>query len=196
MNFVFQTFAGAFRPRCLRSCCNTVAASIGRSNSSVYSGFLICCIVMMACCRVTGAADDAYFETHVRPLLVERCYKCHSGTKTSGGLALDSRSGWQTGGESGTAIVPGKPDESLLISAIKYEGPKMPPADAGGRLTDSEVAVLEQWVQSGAHDPRESSVRLGGMSLDEAKTWWAFQPLPEVSANTRFFSYFSGSCQA
>jgi len=140
---------------------------------------------MMACCRVTGAADDAYFETHVRPLLVERCYKCHSGTKTSGGLALDSRSGWQTGGESGTAIVPGKPDESLLISAIKYEGPKMPPADAGGRLTDSEVAVLEQWVQSGAHDPRESSVRLGGMSLDEAKTWWAFQPLPEVSANTK-----------
>ena len=72
----------------------------------------------------SAAADDgdAFFEGKVRPLLVARCYQCHSGPKTKGGLALDTRSGWQRGGDSGAAIVPGRPDESLLIQAVQLPG--------------------------------------------------------------------------
>src|SRR6056297_2813465 len=64
-----------------------------------------------------------FFEAKVRPILVEHCNECHSAEEgtTEAGLSLDSRAGWQTGGDSGTAIVPGKPDQSLLIEAIGYE---------------------------------------------------------------------------
>ena len=131
----------------------------------------------------TGRANEDYFEQHVRPLLVERCYTCHSGEKTSGGLALDSRQGWQQGGDSGPAIVPGKPDESLLIEAINYRLLEMPPPDKGGRLTNDQIAVLTRWVEMGAPDPRDAAVKLGGMSAETARTWWAFQPLTAVDPN-------------
>jgi hypothetical protein len=127
-------------------------------------------------------ADDTFFEKQIRPLLVERCYECHSGTKNNGGLALDSRSAWQKGGESGQVILPGKPAESLLIQAINYQTLEMPPKDAGGKLSDTEIAALTKWVQDGAQDPRDEIAKIGGMSQEEAKTWWAFQPLPEVKS--------------
>jgi len=122
--------------------------------------------------------DDAFFEKQVRPLLVKRCYKCHSGAKTNGGLALDSRVGWQKGGDSGAVIVPGKPESSPLIQAINYQSLEMPPEDGGGKLSDAEIAVLTKWVKLGAPDPREEAVRPDGMSEAAAKSWWAFQPLP------------------
>ncbi len=125
-----------------------------------------------------AAADEAFFESKVRPLLIARCYECHSGTKTMGGLALDTRDGWQKGGDSGPAIVPGKPDESLLIDAINYGSLEMPPADKGEKLSADEIAVLAQWVATGAHDPRVQEAKLGGMTLNEAESWWSFQPLP------------------
>ncbi|MEZ6119143.1 MAG: PSD1 and planctomycete cytochrome C domain-containing protein [Pirellulaceae bacterium] len=125
--------------------------------------------------------DIAFFEKHVRPLLVKRCFECHGGTKASGGLSLASANGWQTGGESGPAIVPGKPDESLLINAINYVDMEMPPADDGGKLPEHEIAILRKWVSLGAPDPRTGSDVLGGMTTDEAHSWWAFQPLPEAS---------------
>lgn len=121
--------------------------------------------------------DDAFFEKQVRPLLVKRCYKCHSGAKTNGGLALDSRVGWQKGGDSGAVIVPGKPESSPLIQAINYQSLEMPPEDGGGKLSDAEIAVLTKWVKLGAPDPREEAVRPDGMSEAAAKSWWAFQPL-------------------
>ncbi len=129
-------------------------------------------------CNVSNADDDSFFEAQIRPLLIERCYKCHSGKKTNGGLALDTRRAWQKGGESGPAIVPGKPDESLLIQAINYQSLEMPPPEAGGKLSDAEIAALTKWVRLGASDPREEVEQLGGMSLQEAKSWWAFQALP------------------
>lgn len=135
-------------------------------------------LLIMLQCDVSGAADDAFFEAQIRPLLIEHCYRCHSGKKTNGGLALDTRSGWQKGGESGPAIIPGKPDESLLIQAINYESLEMPPQDAGGKLSDVKIAALTKWVRLGAADPREEVEHLGGMSLQEAKSWWAFQTLP------------------
>ena len=76
---------------------------------------------------IHSAEPTPSFERDVRPLLESRCYKCHShksGTMMAG-LALDSRSGWATGGDSGPAIVPGKPDESLLIKAVRHEDKKL-----------------------------------------------------------------------
>ncbi|MEM7395023.1 MAG: c-type cytochrome domain-containing protein, partial [Verrucomicrobiota bacterium] len=78
-------------------------------------------------------AEDgsAYFENHIRPILVERCYSCHSeeSGKQKGGLLLDRRSGWETGGDSGPALIPHKPEDSLIITAVHYtdEHLKMPP---------------------------------------------------------------------
>ncbi|MDB5391390.1 MAG: hypothetical protein JWM11_7036, partial [Planctomycetaceae bacterium] len=131
-------------------------------------------------------SDTDFFESRIRPLLVAKCDGCHSGVKgkTSGGLALDTRDGWQKGGDSGAVIVPGKPDESLLIRAVKYvaDGPQMPPKDKGGKLQDAEIASLVEWVRRGAPDPRVTNARIGGMSAEEARRWWAFQPLRPITA--------------
>lgn len=122
-----------------------------------------------------GAADDdsVFFETKIAPLLESRCFKCHShgSGKMKGGLTLDSRSGWKEGGDSGPAIVPGKLDDSLLIKAVHYEDPdlEMPPKE---KLSDAEVALLEEWVRRGAFDPRQV-VSPGAVSTD----WWSLKPL-------------------
>lgn len=144
---------------------------------------LISTIVL--CCSLTGivlaSADGiAFFEKQVRPILVEHCYECHAEVNSKGGLLLDTRQGWETGGDSGPAILPGNPDDSLLIRAIQYRDPDlaMPPKKKGGRLTDAQIALLEEWVRMGAPDPRVAEAKLGGMSEEEAKSWWAFQQLP------------------
>lgn len=126
------------------------------------------------------AADEDYFEQHVRPILTNRCLKCHGGVKSAGGLSLDSAKGWRDGGESGPAIVPRDVDGSLLIQAIEGRGLQMPPEDAGGHLSSEEVAVLRKWVSLGAPDPRTGTDRLAGMTLEQAQGWWSFQPLPQV----------------
>ncbi|MEZ6131073.1 MAG: PSD1 and planctomycete cytochrome C domain-containing protein [Planctomycetaceae bacterium] len=131
-----------------------------------------------------SAEDRAFFENEVRPLLVKRCFECHGGSKAEGGLSLASVDGWKQGGESGPAIVPGKPDESHLIEAINYESWEMPPAERGGKLPAREIAILTKWVKMGAPDPRTGGEVLGGMTLDEATSWWAFQPLPEVQSGS------------
>ncbi len=129
-------------------------------------------------------ADVEFFETKVRPLLAEHCHDCHGGEKTKGGLALDTRAGWQKGGESGAVITPGNPDDSLLIKAVRYEDEDlaMPPMKKGGKLEAAEIAVLTEWVKRGAPDPREPVAKLGGMKAEDAKHWWAFQPLPPPDA--------------
>ena len=95
-------------------------------------------------------ADDgvAFFEARVRPVLVEKCYGCHGADKQKGGLRLDSRDALRTGGDSGPAIVPGKPDESRLVRAIRHadKSLKMPPDK---KLPAEQVADLERWVAQG-----------------------------------------------
>ena len=88
-----------------------------------------------------NADDLAFFEGKVRPLLIERCYECHSDKKQKGGLRLDSQPGWQAGGDTGAVIVPGDPAKSLLVAAIsrKNEDLQMPPKEA---LSAAEVAIL------------------------------------------------------
>jgi hypothetical protein len=126
-----------------------------------------------------------FFEKQVRPLLIKRCFECHGGTKASGGLSLASSSGWRKGGENGPAIVPSNPGESLLIKALHYDTFEMPPAEKGGQLPEDEIAIFTKWVAMGAPDPRDGSEVLGGMTREEARKWWAFQPLPATPSADR-----------
>lgn len=122
-----------------------------------------------------------FFEAKIRPVLVRECYECHSakavaGKKLKGALLLDSRDASRKGGESGPAVVPGKPGESLLINALKHKDFKMPPK---GKLSDAVVADFVQWIEIGAPDPRDGSapVAAAGIDLEAGRKHWAFQPL-------------------
>lgn len=135
--------------------------------------------------NVQAADDSNLFESRIRPVLIERCEGCHSTAKgkTKGGLALDSKAGWEKGGDSGPAIVPGNPEESLLLRAVRYtdESLQMPPKGEGKRLTDAELADFERWVSQGAIDPRVAKSPSLGMTAEESRTWWSFQPLQDVT---------------
>jgi hypothetical protein len=126
-------------------------------------------------------AAVAFFEKQVRPLLVEHCHGCHSAkaNKTRGGLALDSRGAILTGGDTGPAVVPGKPEQSLLVSAVHATKAElqMPPK---GKLRPQQIAVLEKWVRDGAVYP-EGARAAAATALDpsspEARQFWSFRPL-------------------
>ena len=149
-----------------------------RGNTSIWKSLVIaitiCSISKLPTC--SAQSDEDFFESNVRPLLVKHCQECHGEKKQEGSLRLDSRDGWLRGGERGQAIHPGQPENSLLIQAVKYEDSdlEMPPSNP---LTEQEVAVLEAWVKRGATDPRTESATSTAMSLEEAKNFWAFQPL-------------------
>ena len=156
---------------------------IGSMNAAPYRQARRALVVAAAlvCGHAMGAVEGAaWFNQTVRPLLEKRCFECHSHAgKIKGGLALDSKSGWVQGGDHGTALVPGKVDDSLMIKAIRYEDPdlQMPPKT---RLSAGEVAILERWVKEGAADPRENqatAARKKGVDIQEALKHWAFQPV-------------------
>ena len=126
-------------------------------------------------------ADAAFFENEVRPILIAKCYECHSGEAKilQGGLLLDSKPGWLKGGDSGPAILPGKPDDSLLVRAVRYakdEHVQMPPK---GKMSDAEIGVLTEWVRRGAPDPRTTAAVAAKRTIDveAGKKHWAFAPL-------------------
>ena len=124
--------------------------------------------------------QSQFFENKIRPILVNDCYKCHSSEapKLKGGLSLETRQGWVTGGDTGPAIVPGDPDHSLLIKAVRYtdEDLQMPPK--GAKLSDEDVAVLVTWVKMGAPDPRVAGIAGGIQSTNKAmRDHWAFKPI-------------------
>jgi hypothetical protein len=129
-----------------------------------------------------SAADLEFFEKRVRPVLVERCYKCHSAQseKVKGHLLLDTREGWQKGGDGGPAVKPGDPDHSLLIEAVRYTNAdmEMPPK---GKLADAEIATLVEWVKRGAPDPRTGAAttvaKAKGIDLEAGRKFWAYQPI-------------------
>src|SRR5262245_30836064 len=131
----------------------------------------------------TPAGDAAgleFFEKHVRPVLVEHCYKCHSAAseKLRGSLRLDTREGMLKGGDSGPAIVPGDPDKSLLIKAVRHasEDLKMPVKNP--KLPDEQIEELAAWIRMGAPDPRTEQVQ-GTKSTEARRLHWAFQPVRE-----------------
>ena len=122
----------------------------------------VCLFVALVTCvficltESAGRADEKedHFERHVRPLLIARCFKCHAGDASKGGLRLDSRMAAIRGGETGPSIVPGKPAESLLLQAIRHEnGLEMPP---DGKLSEAQIKAVVQWIQAGAVWPGKS----------------------------------------
>jgi len=137
----------------------------------------------------SGPGDDDFFESKVRPVLAEHCYKCHSaGAKAlKGGLRLDSLDGMRKGGDSGPAIVPGDLETSLLVKAVRYDDEllRMPPK---GRLPASSIATLAQWVKDGAVGPHAAETSLGkkspGVDFESAGSHWAYRPIrrPELPA--------------
>ncbi len=124
-----------------------------------------------------------FFERKIRPLLAEHCAQCHSADaakagKLKAGLTLDSRDALLAGGDSGPAVIPGKPADSLLVQTLRYGGDvKMPPK---GKLPDAAVADFEKWVAMGVPDPRDAAAaapkRQVGMSLEEGRNFWAYKP--------------------
>ena len=98
-------------------------------------------------------SGEALFEGHVRPLLVDRCQKCHGDEKSESGLRLDSLAALLQGGDSGPTIVPGDPKNSLLVTVLKHGGDVEMPPDTF--LPDDQIAVVERWIEAGAPWPSE-----------------------------------------
>jgi Protein of unknown function (DUF1553)/Protein of unknown function (DUF1549)/Planctomycete cytochrome C len=127
---------------------------------------------------------EQFFETKIRPLLLERCVGCHSDSNPDGGLSLESRSGWVDR----KVIVPGSPTSSLLIKAVRHLEPdlQMPPPDSEQKpLSEAEIRLLEQWIAQGAVDPRVETISMAGPRrrarefeiTEEDLQHWAYQPL-------------------
>lgn len=147
-------------------------------------------------------AGTAFFEKEVRPVLERRCFECHShaGGKAKGGLVLDSKIGWQTGGETGPALLPGNLEKSTLIRAVRHvdDALKMPPRE---KLPAEEIAVLEKWVAMGAPDPRGTGVvathTRKGIDVEAGRIHWSYQPVKAPSIpNTRSASTISNEIDA
>ena len=131
-----------------------------------------------------------FFEGKIRPVLEENCYKCHSieKGKSKGNLTLDTKPGWEKGGDSGPAIVPGNVEKSPLYTALTYKDKdlQMPPSSSGGKLGDAQIADIAAWIKMGAPDPRvdvKKSKRTG--LTDSARGHWAYGPVtkPAVPIN-------------
>ncbi len=155
--------------------------------------------VGMVCCAPFVFADDTadkqkptaeqteFFEAKIRPILVQRCYQCHStdAEEIEGGLVLDSKWGWQTGGDSGPAIVPGNLAESNLIDAVRYEENIVSAMPPKSKLPAEEIKLLERWVEMGAPDPR-AKVKKGASSMVETfdlnkrvQEHWSWRPIDD-----------------
>jgi cytochrome c553 len=151
-----------------------------RSRSSLGGGLALFLVLpgLFAQPAAPTSAGDEFFETEVRPLLVEKCAKCHGDVKPRGGLKLTSRAEILKGGDGGPAVVPGKADESLLLKAVRYQGePRMPPQ---GKLTARQIEVLDRWVRQGAPWPGAKdapAAKDGRLTItDDHRRFWAFQP--------------------
>ncbi len=117
---------------------------------------LLALVAMLGGGLARASDSEEFFEQKIRPLLIERCHKCHAGATSKGGLRLDSRSAALKGGESGPGVMAGKPEESLLLQAVRHEGGlKMPP---DGKLSDTQIAALEKWIAAGAVWPGTEAV--------------------------------------
>lgn len=148
-------------------------------------------MIIVVCQVITGTASvseakDAikkdrgieFFESKIRPVLIKHCYECHASDAKSirGGLLLDTRAGTLKGGDSGAVLVPGKPEESLLLESLRFESFEMPPS---GKLSPEIIADFETWIKMGAPDPRagESKVIKKSIDIEKGKQFWAFKPI-------------------
>jgi len=148
-----------------------------------YAFLLVACAVALLVAPSLRAADPdtkgvEFFESTVRPVLVEQCYKCHSAQtgKARGNLTLDTRAALLKGGDTGPAVVPGNPEKSLLIAAVRHDGDlKMPPKT---KLPDAVVKDLRRWVEMGAPDPRDRApAAVSNIDWTKARGFWSFRPV-------------------
>jgi hypothetical protein len=154
-----------------------------------FRAFILFVLALAACGSARGESTPGkegieFFEKNIRPVLVQRCYECHSAQakKVKGKLLLDSRAGVAKGGESGAVVVPGDVEKSRLITAIRWRDSDltMPPKE---QLSAAEIAHFEEWVKMGAPDPRtDTPVVAAAKTIDLAagRKWWAFQPVNEL----------------
>lgn len=156
-----------------------------RSNVATYQQLALAVVVGLSfpigvlVAEPAAQSDDdgrRFFAEQVEPLLKSKCFSCHSHAsgEMEGGLTLDSRSGWAEGGERGPAILPGKPEESLLIKAVLREGStfQMPPDE---KLSAAEIEILTEWIKRGAPDPRKTKPQ-PNQTIDPTD-WWSLRPL-------------------
>ncbi|MEX2188503.1 MAG: DUF1549 domain-containing protein, partial [Pirellulales bacterium] len=162
----------------------------GRQNYALMLLTVVLSTVATPVCAKDAAAENAdpqaiaHFENHVRPVLVEHCVKCHGPKKAESGLRLDGRATLLAGGDSGPAVVPGQPDKSLLLAAIRHQDDLEMPPD--GKLDDREIDAIARWIKDGAAWPENlklagdsSSIRSGTIT-DEERKFWSFQPIEAV----------------
>src|SRR6267142_5201447 len=167
----------------------TIQEKRQRAAALAWAAFIVLLDVSNTYSADLTPAQTQFFEAKVRPVLIDNCYKCHSqqAEKIKGSLLLDTREGLLKGGDTGPAIVPGDPEKSLLIKAIRYTDAdlQMPPKDK--KLPDDQIADLVNWVRMGAPDPRVASVAQQERK-ESGKGHWAWQKLvkpslPEVKDN-------------
>jgi hypothetical protein len=128
------------------------------------------------------AAGVAFFEAKIRPVLIERCYECHSSQvkKPKAGLRLDTRAGIRSGGGSGPAVVPGDLEASVLFQAIRGSDGFEPMPPKGGKLPPAVIADFSRWIKMGAPDPRVAAAGKGpiaGSASAAGSDWWSLRPL-------------------
>ncbi len=149
-----------------------------------FATWLLCLHAAILLAEEPSAQRDL-FEIHVRPMLVTHCIKCHGDAKQKGGLRLTSLESLLEGGDSGPAIVPGKPDESLLIEALRYESFEMPPS---GQLENKVTDGISAWIEAGSTWPQGIVLKPTPKITDQDREWWCYQPLgnptvPDVDDN-------------
>ncbi len=151
---------------------------------------LLCHAIFLSGLVCASAAEISpeqleFFEAKIRPIFVDHCYKCHStaAEKIKGGLVLDSKWGWETGGDSGPALVPGNLSESLIIDGVRRSEAIIDPMPPKSKLSDAQIAALEKWVEMGAPDPRPKVEKDAGTlveAFDLKKRFaehWSWRPV-------------------
>ncbi|HEY1786208.1 MAG TPA: DUF1549 domain-containing protein, partial [Pirellulales bacterium] len=138
--------------------------------------WLLACLACFPSTALLANEDLRFFETDVRPVLVEHCHKCHGPKKQEAGLRLDSQEAALKGGDNGPVIVPGKPDESLLVAAIRRAGDVQMPPDE--KLRDKEIEAIVQWVRLGAAWPA-SPEAADEKRAEAQRRHWAFQRIDD-----------------
>ena len=161
----------------------------------ITSALLMAFIVLSATCLPAAEPQPDqkqihFFESKIRPLFIKHCYDCHGPDEQESGLRIDTFKGIVKGGKAGSLVVPGKPEQSLLVTAVKYQTPdlQMPPDE---KLSKQEIEDLTNWVKMGAPYPNADLSLLraanekGKIDLEKEREFWSFQPvkkpaLPEV----------------
>ena len=126
--------------------------------------------------QATEAASAEFFETKIRPILAAACYDCHTES-ARGGLRVDSREALLKGGQSGAAIIVGRPEDSLLIKAVSHRAGNLRMPKGSAQLKAEQIAALSQWIKDGAYWPVVAGAKEQYLLRPEHKLHWSFKPL-------------------